>query len=44
MIQGVEAVREDLLVLVKRGRDDQVVSEGLLTRLGRLSLNLSVVS
>ena len=29
MIQGVGAVREDLLVLVKRGRDDRVVSVGL---------------
>ena len=29
MIQGVGAVREDLLVLVRRGRDDRVVSEGL---------------
>ena len=32
MIQGVGAVREDLLVLVMMiglGRDDQVVSEGL---------------
>ena len=29
MIQGVGAVRENLLVLVRRGRDDRVVSEGL---------------
>ena len=29
MIEEVGAVREDLLVLVKRGRDDRVVSEGL---------------
>ena len=29
MFQGVGAVREDLLVLVRRGRDDRAVSEGL---------------
>ena len=29
VIQGVGAVREDLLVLVRRRRDDRVVSEGL---------------
>ena len=29
VIQGVGAVREDLLVLVRSGRDDRVVSEGL---------------
>ena len=29
VIQGVKAVREDLLVLVRRGHDDRVVSEGL---------------
>ena len=29
MIQGVRAEREDLLVLVRRGRDDRVVSERL---------------
>ena len=29
VVQGEGAVREDLLVLVRRGRDDQVVSEGL---------------
>ena len=29
MVQGVGAVREDLLVLVRRRRDDRVVSEGL---------------
>ena len=29
VIQGVGAVREDLLVLVRRGRDDRVVSDGL---------------
>ena len=28
MIQGVGAVREVLLILVRRGRNDQVVSEG----------------
>ena len=28
-IQGVGAVREDLLVLVRRGRGDRVGSEGL---------------
>ena len=29
MSQGVGAVREDLLGLVRRGRDNRVVSEGL---------------
>ena len=29
MIQGVSAVRDDLLILVRRGRDDRVVREGL---------------
>ena len=29
MIQGVGAVQEDLLVLVRRGRDDLLVSEWL---------------
>ena len=29
VIQGGGAVRYDLLVLVRRGRDDRVVSEGL---------------
>ena len=29
VIQGMGAVGEDLLVLVRRGRDDRVVSEGL---------------
>ena len=29
VIQGVEAVQEDLLVLVRRGCDDRIVSEGL---------------
>ena len=29
VIEGVGAVREDLLVLVRRGRDDRVVSERL---------------
>ena len=29
VIQGVEAVHENLLVLVRRGRDERVVSEGL---------------
>ena len=29
MIQGVRAVRENLLVLVRRGRDHRVVREGL---------------
>ena len=29
VIQGVGAVRDDLLVLVRRGRVDRVVSEGL---------------
>ena len=29
VIQGVGAMREDLLVLVRRGCDDRVVSEGL---------------
>ena len=29
VIQGVGSVRENLLVLVRRGRDDRVVSEGL---------------
>ena len=29
VIEGVGAVREDLLVLVRRERDDRVVSEGL---------------
>ena len=32
MIHGVEAVREDLLVLVRRGRGGRVVSEGLRNR------------
>ena len=39
MIQGVGAVQEDLLVLVRRGRDDRVVNEGLrkLSRADRAS-------
>ena len=35
VIQGVGAVREDLLVLVRREHDDRVVSEGLKKKTSR---------
>ena len=39
VIQGMGAVRDDISVLVRRGRNDQVVSEGLrnMCRAGRAS-------